>query len=95
MVSPGKALTIGRLPDDPAGHARRGVVFIGMHHDGAVDDVGKTEPGDNHFLCSRAVGIGHQVGKVAQMAAENLIAGLKGERLPHCVNPEVYERRRG
>jgi glyoxylate reductase len=29
--------------------------------------------------------------KMATMAAENLIAGLKGERLPHCVNPEVYE----
>lgn len=27
---------------------------------------------------------------MAQMAAENLIAGLKGERLPHCANPEVY-----
>jgi len=24
------------------------------------------------------------------MAAENLIAGLKGERLPNCANPEVY-----
>ena len=24
------------------------------------------------------------------MAAQNLIAGLKGERLPHCVNPQVY-----
>jgi glyoxylate reductase len=30
-------------------------------------------------------------GKMAQMAAENLIAGLKGERLPTCVNPEVYD----
>jgi len=30
-------------------------------------------------------------GKMAQMAAENLIAGLKGERLPNCVNPEVCE----
>lgn len=29
-------------------------------------------------------------GKMATMAAENLIAGLKGERLPNCVNPEVY-----
>jgi glyoxylate reductase len=29
---------------------------------------------------------------MAFLAAENLIAGLKGERLPHCVNPEVYER---
>ena len=29
--------------------------------------------------------------KMALMAAENLIAGLKGERLPNCVNPEVYK----
>lgn len=28
--------------------------------------------------------------KMASMAAENLIAGLKGERLPYCVNPEIY-----
>ena len=28
--------------------------------------------------------------KMSLMAAENLIAGLKGEQLPHCVNPEVY-----
>jgi glyoxylate reductase len=28
---------------------------------------------------------------MAFLAAQNLIAGLKGERLPHCVNPEVYE----
>ncbi len=28
--------------------------------------------------------------KMAVMAAENLIAGIKGERLPHCVNPEIY-----
>ncbi len=27
--------------------------------------------------------------KMAVMAAENLLAGLKGERLPNCVNPEV------
>lgn len=31
---------------------------------------------------------------MARLAAENLIAGLKGERLPHCINPEVYEGRR-
>jgi glyoxylate reductase len=30
--------------------------------------------------------------KMATMAAANLIAGLKGERFPHCVNPEVYEK---
>ncbi len=28
--------------------------------------------------------------KMATMAIANLIAGLQGERLPHCVNPEVY-----
>jgi glyoxylate reductase len=28
--------------------------------------------------------------KMATMAAANLSAGLKGERLPNCVNPEVY-----
>jgi len=28
--------------------------------------------------------------RMAEMAAENLLAGLKGERLPNCVNPEVY-----
>lgn len=29
-------------------------------------------------------------GKMATIAADNLLAGLQGERLPHCVNPEVY-----
>lgn len=29
-------------------------------------------------------------GKMARMAAENLLAGLRGERLPNCVNPGVY-----
>jgi lactate dehydrogenase-like 2-hydroxyacid dehydrogenase len=28
--------------------------------------------------------------RMAVLAAENLIAGLRGEPLPHCVNPEVY-----
>jgi len=27
---------------------------------------------------------------MAMLAANNLLAGLRGERLPHCVNPEVY-----
>jgi glyoxylate reductase len=30
-------------------------------------------------------------GKMAQMAAANLLAGVRGERLPTPVNPEVYE----
>lgn len=29
---------------------------------------------------------------MAYLAAQNLLAGLKGERLPYCVNPEVYNR---
>jgi glyoxylate reductase len=28
--------------------------------------------------------------RMSRMAAENLIAGLKGEKLPNCANPEVY-----
>lgn len=28
--------------------------------------------------------------RIAVMAAENLLAGLRGERLPHCANPQVY-----
>lgn len=28
---------------------------------------------------------------MAWLAARNLIAGLKGEQLPHCVNPQVYK----
>jgi lactate dehydrogenase-like 2-hydroxyacid dehydrogenase len=31
-------------------------------------------------------------GKMASMAAQNLLAGLRGERLPTPVNPEVYGR---
>jgi glyoxylate reductase len=30
--------------------------------------------------------------RMAELACENLLAGLEGRRLPHCVNPEVYER---
>jgi glyoxylate reductase len=30
-------------------------------------------------------------GRMARMAAANLEAGLKGNRLPNCVNPEVYD----
>jgi glyoxylate reductase len=29
--------------------------------------------------------------KMGVIAAKNLLAGLRGERLPNCVNPEVYE----
>jgi len=30
-------------------------------------------------------------GMMSLLAAQNLVAGLKGERLPNCVNPEVYK----
>jgi glyoxylate reductase len=30
--------------------------------------------------------------KMSWMAAQNLISGLKGERLPNCVNPQVYSQ---
>ena len=29
--------------------------------------------------------------KMATMAAQNVVAGVQGRRLPNCVNPEVYE----
>ena len=29
--------------------------------------------------------------KMSWMAAQNLISGLKGDRLPNCVNPQVYK----
>ena len=31
--------------------------------------------------------------KMSWMAAQNLVAGLKGERLPNCVNPQVYSQK--
>ncbi|MBK8046167.1 MAG: D-glycerate dehydrogenase [Anaerolineales bacterium] len=30
--------------------------------------------------------------KMAMMAAANLIAGVQGQRLPNCINPQVYDR---
>jgi glyoxylate reductase len=32
---------------------------------------------------------------MAELAVANLLAGLRGERLPHCANPEVYEQASG
>ena len=31
--------------------------------------------------------------QMSWMAARNLLAGLKGERLPNCVNPQVYSQK--
>ncbi len=30
--------------------------------------------------------------RMGEMAVANLLAGLRGDRLPHCANPEVYQR---
>ena len=30
--------------------------------------------------------------RMAFMAVENLLAGIKGERLPYCANPQVYTK---
>ncbi len=29
--------------------------------------------------------------RMAVMAAENLLAGLRGERMPYCANPQVWQ----
>jgi phosphoglycerate dehydrogenase-like enzyme len=31
--------------------------------------------------------------RMAELACDNLLAGLDGRRLPHCANPQVYENR--
>ncbi len=46
---------------------------------------------DNIILAPHIASASFQTrNKMAIMAAANLIAGLKGERLPNCVNPQVY-----
>ena len=46
----------------------------------------------NCFILSHIGSATHGTRKrMAEMACENLLAGLNGERLPNCVNPEVYE----
>ena len=48
---------------------------------------------DNIVITPHIASASHQTrNRMATMAAENLIAGLKGERLPNCVNPQVYAR---
>ncbi len=73
---------------------RRGVIA------GAGLDVADPEPmrADHPLLALPNVTILPHIGsasiatrtRMASMAADNLLAGLHGERLPHCVNPEVY-----
>jgi glyoxylate reductase len=47
---------------------------------------------DNLVIAPHIASAGVQTrDKMATMAAENLLAGLRGKRLPYCVNPAVYE----
>ncbi len=67
---------------------------------GAALDVTEPEPMpmdspllrlDNLIIAPHIGSATHQTReKMANMAIENLIAGLRGDRLPYCVNPEVY-----
>lgn len=69
---------------------------------GAGLDVAEVEPAppDDPLLCAPNTVLLPHIGsashatreRMASMAVENCIAGLRGERLPHCVNPDVYER---
>jgi len=48
---------------------------------------------DNCLVVPHIASASHATrGKMAEMAAANLLAGLRGERLPTPVNPEVYDR---
>jgi glyoxylate reductase len=50
---------------------------------------------DNIILAPHIASASFQTrNKMATMAAANLIAGLRGERLPNCANPQLYERLR-
>ncbi len=69
---------------------------------GAGLDVTDPEPlpRDHPLLSCRGLAIAPHIGSathaaregMADLAVDNLLAALRGERMPHCVNPEVYER---
>ncbi len=47
---------------------------------------------DNLIICPHIASASNSSrARMSIMAAENLIAGLKGEKLPNCVNPEIYD----
>ncbi len=69
---------------------------------GAALDVTDPEPLPSDHALTRAPGLlvvphiasaTHATREaMAEMAVDNLLAALAGERMPHCANPEVYER---
>ncbi|HEX6459358.1 MAG TPA: D-glycerate dehydrogenase [Thermoleophilaceae bacterium] len=56
-------------------------------------------PADHPLLACRGLAIAPHIGSathaareaMADLAVDNLLAALRGERMPNCVNPEVYE----
>jgi glyoxylate reductase len=68
---------------------------------GAALDVTDPEPlpADHPLLACRGLAIAPHIGSathgarqgMADLAVDNLLAALRGERMPNCVNPEVYE----
>ena len=69
---------------------------------GAGLDVTDPEPlpADHPLLACPGLAIAPHIGSathaareaMADLAVDNLLAALRGERMPNCVNPEVYER---
>lgn len=69
---------------------------------GAGLDVYETEPlpSDSPLMKLNNVVLAPHIGSASRqtrermlaLAAENLLAGLEGKRLPHCANPEVYQQ---
>jgi phosphoglycerate dehydrogenase-like enzyme len=68
---------------------------------GAALDVTDPEPlpPDNPLLAAPNLVVVPHIGSatertraaMADLAVDNLLAGLAGERMPHCANPEVYQ----
>src|SRR5436305_6058433 len=71
---------------------------------GAALDVTDPEPlpPDHPLFACRGLAVAPHIGSathstraaMADLAVDNLLAALRGERMPHCVNPEVYEGER-
>jgi glyoxylate reductase len=69
---------------------------------GAALDVFATEPlpADSPLLAAPNLVLTPHIGsasvrtrtRMADLAVANLLAGLRGERMPHCANPEVYSQ---
>ncbi|MDD5778312.1 MAG: D-glycerate dehydrogenase, partial [Candidatus Thermoplasmatota archaeon] len=70
---------------------------------GAALDVFENEPEltpglaslSNVLLCPHAGSASRETrAKMAEMAARDLLASLRGERPRHCINPEIFEKKK-